>query len=179
MNGFLKLIPSRYRARMNAYVSDMGRLDTQSRCYLHASSLLTIIRGDLDGSKFNKSDVADVGWSNQRRCGVSAAAFDRIIALLNGEEGLLFECRSNQLALATIAEALRQAQIHTVESEQAMMHRAIGVLEAIEAAIETDYPVTAHPTAAEATKMRLALLMHLGKGIAHLKESRAARLGRE
>jgi hypothetical protein len=175
MNVFFKWFPARYRARMRAYMSDMGRCDTQSRCALQASSLLAIIHSDLRAcvAKFDSSIDDDIAAPTARRCGVSAAAFDRILTLLNGDDGLLFDCKSNQLALATIAEALRQAQIHTVESEQSMMQRSIVVLEAIEAAIEADYPVTVQPSSA--TKMRLALLTHLGKGIAHLTESRAAR----
>ena len=174
MSAYFKWVPARYRARLSAFVSDMGRCDRQSRCALQASSLLAIIQGDLRMDRVDNSPN-DVGWSTQRRCGVSAPAFDRIVTLLNGDDGMLFECKSNQLALATVAEALRQAQIHTVESEQSIMQRCMGVLEKLEAAIETDYPVTVQPSAAEATKMRLALLSHLGKGIAHLTESRAAR----
>jgi hypothetical protein len=172
MSSFFKWVPARYRARLSAFVSDMGRCDRQSRCALQASSLLAIIQGDLRID----STPNDVGWTAHRRCGVSARAFDRILTLLNGDDGMLFECKSNQLALATIAEALRQAQINTVESEQSMMQRCMFILEKLDAAIESDYPVTVQPSTAEATNFRLALLTHLGKGIAHLKESRAARL---
>jgi hypothetical protein len=113
------------------------------------------------------------GW-----CGLSDHGYADALALLNGNDGMLFLRQSNKLALATICEALLQAQAGTnIASDQFKMSKAVSVLEALELAVEADYVPSV--TVAQALQARLALLKHLGKGIILLKEEREARYVRK
>lgn len=204
MKAFHQFIPGRYRARMSAYIFwDIGRCDALSSCSRHANSLIAIIHADIaraaaktdnnnecttrDETTSSNKDIifgavvaAAARQHHDYCCGLSESAYSKALALLNTEDGLLFLRRTNRLALATIAEALLQAQMRTtIISDQCVMQKTMVVLEALETAVEADYPPSVSVTVTEAIDARLALLKHLGKGIALLKETRDARYVRD
>lgn len=166
MKGF---ILGRYRARINAIFGEMGRCDPMSQCAKQATALILIINQDLlrpvasssSDLRVKQSDI----WhpENERtRCGLSHAAFSKVIALFDGDNVLTGV--TNQLALATVAEALLHVQSNTFAH---LLCETIDILEQLETMIESDYYVRTQ----NKTEVRARLLEHIGKGMTLLRET--------
>jgi hypothetical protein len=89
---------------------------------------------------------------------LTSSAFEKAIDLLDGDDKLLSSrSRCNTLALATIDEALLQADTRSCFGYEAeMMGRVIAVLDALETIIYSEYRGSTAP--------RDTLLRYLGKG---------------
>jgi hypothetical protein len=161
-----RLIAGRHRARINALFSEMGRCDPVSQCSKQATALILIINQDLihpapSDERVLRSDI----WYPERertRCGLSNAAYIKVLTLFDGKDEILSRV-TNQLALATVSEALLHAQNNNKSSEP--MDETINVLELLENMLESDY------VHAQNKEVRAKLLGHIGKGIALLQEN--------
>ena len=170
MKGF---ILGRYRARINAIFGEMGRCDPMSQCAKQAVALILMINQDLLHPVASSSDLhvkqSDI-WhpENERaRCGLSNAAFLKVIALFDGGNEKVLTLVTNQLAIATVTEALLHVQSNTFAQEQHLLCETIDVLEQLETMLESDYYVRSH----NKTDVRARLLEHIGKGMTLLQET--------
>ena len=139
-----QLVSARYRARMEAALCEAGRCEKLSVCYRTASALINKIVGDIsksDDALVEKKDYEKNLISTNKMAGLTESAFEEVINLLDGDDKLLSSSsRSNTLALATISEALLQADARSCFGYEAeMMGRVIAVLEALEKIVYREY----------------------------------------
>jgi hypothetical protein len=158
-----QMVSARYRARMEAALCEAGRCEKLSGCYRTASALINKIIADIsksDDALVEKKDYEEILFSTNKMAlaGLTESAFEEVIVLLDGNDKLLSSrSRCNTLALATISEALLQADTRSCFGYEAeMMGRVIAVLEALEKIVYREY---SGPAASRDTLMR-----YLGKG---------------
>jgi hypothetical protein len=157
---YKRMLTARHRARLEAMFYETGRCEQLSVCYRTASALITRIIADLSNSPdalVDKDDYEEILLTrhNKALAGLTPSAFAEVIELLDGGDKLLSRC--NTLALATISEALLQADTRSCFGYEAeMMWRVIAVLEALESIVCSEYAGAAAP--------RETVYRYLGKG---------------
>ena len=118
---------------------------------------------EADAARVRAADI----WSEQKQQRAEEeeeALREQCIALLDGPERLLTMRRTQALALATLREALAQAQRdHTMLHEQETMRAVIARLEALEATVRARFVQV--PSGPHGESEERALLKHLGRGI--------------
>lgn len=118
---------------------------------------------EADAARVRAADI----WSEQKQQRAEEeeeALREQCIALLDGPERLLTMRRTQALALATLREALAQAQRdHTMLHEQETMRAVVARLEALEATVRARFVQV--PSGPHGESEERALLKHLGRGI--------------
>jgi hypothetical protein len=159
---YKRMLTARRRARLEAMFYETGRCEQLSVCYRTASALITRIITDLSCSPdalVDKDDYEAILITRQKSlAGLTSSAFAEVIELLDGDDKLLSNRgRCNTLALATISEALLQADTRSCFGYEAeMMGRVAAVLETLENIVRSEYSGDAAP--------RETVYRYLGKG---------------
>ena len=153
---YTRVVTARYRARLEAALCETGRCDPLSVCHRNAATLNNMIIEDLTNSATALVERCDYVAAAEN-CGLTAAAFADAMRLLDGTDNKLTSRRCNTLALATISEALLQADARSCFGYEAeMMGRLMIVLDALERHVAASYKGTG--------ARRDSLFRYLGKG---------------
>ena len=151
-----RMVTARYRARLEAALCETGRCDPLSVCHRNAAAVNRKIIEDLSNSVCALVEGSEYVVAAES-CGLTADAFADVMRLLDGADNVLTRRGCNTLALATISEALLQADARACFGYEAeMMGRLMVVLEALERHVAAAYR--------GAGARRDSLFRYLGKG---------------